>query len=200
MDFIVDFIAAAGLAFVPLFVAIDVAGCIPVFLGLTGDLERDRRRRIVNQATAVSFIIALVFALTGELVFRLLSIQTADFQIGGGVLLFGYALVDILATGRRMRRDNVAVGIVPLATPLIAGPALLTTIMLMVDQHGRWETLAAVAVNLLLVWAGLRSADWFSAHIGREVLNGVSKVLMVLLAAIGVMMVRSGLQTCLGME
>jgi len=193
MDLIVDFIAAAGLAFVPLFVAIDLAGCIPVFVGLTSDLERDRTRRVVNQATVVSFIIAAVFALTGELVFRLLSIKTADFQIGGGVLLFGYALVDILATGRRMRRNNVAVGIVPLATPLIAGPALLTTIILMVSEHGRWETLAAVAANLLLVWAGLRSADWFSARIGREVLNGVSKVLMVLLAGIGVMMVRTGL-------
>jgi len=195
MNSIVAFTAAAGLAFVPLFVAIDLAGCIPVFLGLTGDQERDRTRRIVNQATVVSFVIAAVFALTGELVFRLLSIETADFQIGGGALLFGYALVDILATGRRMRRDNLAVGIVPLATPLIAGPALLTTIMLMVDQHGRWETLAALAANLLLVWAGLRSADWFSARIGREVLNGVSKVLMVLLAGIGVMMVRMGLES-----
>ena len=188
------FLMAVGLAFVPLFVAIDVAGCVPVFLGLTSGVDPARTRRIVNQAMAVSFIIAAVFALSGRLIFRLLSIEAADFQIGGGVLLFCYALVDILATGRRMRRDTTAIGIVPLATPLIAGPALLTTIILMVDQHGCLPTLAAVALNLAVAWLALRWANALADRIGREVLGGVSKVLMVLLAGIGVMMVRRGLE------
>ena len=106
------FMTSVGLAFVPLFVAIDAAGCIPVFVGLTSRLDRRQARRLVNQAALVSLIIAATFALTGTLIFRLLGIETADFQIGGGVLLFGYALVDILATGRRMRRDPAAIGIV----------------------------------------------------------------------------------------
>jgi multiple antibiotic resistance protein len=141
----------------------------------------------------VSFLIAAAFVLSGNVIFGLLGIEASDFQIGGGLLLFAYALVDILATGRRMRRDTMGIGIVPLATPLIAGPALLTTIMLMSVQHGTWETLVAVTANLVIVWAALRSAEWFAARIGREILSGVSKVLMVLLAGIGVMMVRKGL-------
>lgn len=188
------FLVGAGLAFVPILVAIDAAGCVPVFLGLTHGQDAAHVRRIVNQATVVSFIIAAVFALSGNAVFWLLGMKTADFQIGGGLLLFAYALVDILATGRRMHRDTTAVGIVPLATPLIAGPALLTTIILMVGQHGLGPTLAALAVNLAMVWLALRSANWFASRIGGEILNGVSKVLMVLLAGIGVMMVRTGLE------
>lgn len=192
-----EFLGKVGLALVPLLVAIDPAGCVPVFLGLTQGLEASRVRRIVNQAAVVSLLIAVVFALSGQAVFHLLGIESADFQIGGGLLLFCYALVDILATGRRMRRDTSAVGIVPLATPLIAGPALLTTVILLVGLRGMAETLVAVGLSLLVTWLALRSAQWFSARIGREVLNGVSKVLMVLLAGIGVMMVRKGLMVYL---
>jgi len=188
-----EFLAAVALAFVPLFVAIDVPGVMPIFVGMTTEIEDRRRRRIISQATIVSAAIAFTFALSGLAIFRLLSIQVQDFQIGGGLLLFCYAIVDILATGRRMRRNDAAVGIVPLATPLIARPALLTTIILMQAQHGQAVTLAALTANLALVYLGLRSAEWFSARIGREVLGGISKVFMVLLAGIGVMMVRQGL-------
>jgi multiple antibiotic resistance protein len=190
---IVAFLTAAGLAFVPLLVAIDPAGCVPVFLGLTQGADPVRVRRIVNQATLVSLIIATVFALSGSLIFDLLGMRTSDFQIGGGLLLFAFALTDLLATGRRMRRDNTAIGIVPLATPLIAGPALLTTIILAVAQHGTASTLAALVLNLGVVWAALSSATWLASKVGNEILNGVSKVLMVLMAGYGVMMVRTGL-------
>jgi multiple antibiotic resistance protein len=191
------YLTSVVLAFVPLFVAIDPAGCVPIFLGLTGGMTSDRMRRIVNQAAAVSLLIAATFAVAGPLIFRLLGIQMADFQIGGGLLLFGYAVTDILATGRRFRRTDTGIGIVPLATPLLAGPALLATIVLMVSEHGLAPTLTAAALNLLLAWAALRSANWFSARIGREALIGVSKVLMVLLAAIGIMMIRRGVMTLL---
>ncbi|MBN2581637.1 MAG: MarC family protein [Planctomycetes bacterium] len=187
-----EFLKAMALAFVPLFVAIDAPGLVPVFVGMTSDIDLRRQHRIINQATLVSAIIAFTFTLSGLAIFGLLSIQVQDFQIGGGLLLFCYAIVDILASGRRTRRNDAAVGIVPLATPLIAGPALLTTIILMQAQHGQAVTLAALAANLVVVWLALRAAHWFSARIGREVLSGVSKVLMVLLAGIGVMMVRQG--------
>jgi len=189
----VDFLVALGLAFVPLLVAVDPAGCVPIFLGLTADLDRAQVRRIVNQAAVVSFIIAALFAVGQRWLFRLLSMEMSDFQIGGGLLLFGLAITDLLATGRRTKRDHTGIGIVPLATPLIAGPALLTTIVLTVDAHGLAVTLLAVALNLVLTWILLRSADRLAARIGREVLNGFSKVLMVLLAGYGVMMVRQGI-------
>ena len=187
-----EFFKNVAVAFVPLFVALDAAGLVPVFLGLTVDHDTHRQRRIINQALIVNLIIAVGFALSGRLIFQLLGIRVQDFQIGGGLLLFCYAIMDLLTTGRRMRRGDGNVGIVPLATPLIAGPALLTTIILIVDQYGTAVTLAAVVLNLAVTWAALLSARWFSARIGREVLNGVSKVLMVLLAGIGVMMVRKG--------
>lgn len=191
-----EFLTHVGLAFVPLFVAIDTPGSIPLFVGLTQGVDRRQRRRIVNQAVVVSLAIAVVFALTGTHLFRLLSITTADFQVGGGLLLFGYALTDILfTTRRRARQDPRSIGIVPLATPLIAGPALLTAIILMVQQHGHTPVLVAIVLNLLVIWAALQSAEWFSARIGRELLGGISKIVMVLLAAIGVMIVRTGIET-----
>jgi multiple antibiotic resistance protein len=187
-----------ALAFVPIFVAIDAAGCVPVFLSLTAGLDEECRRRTVNKAATVSLIIALAFAAAGPLIFRLLGIEAADFQIGGGLLLFGYAVVDILATGRCVQSEEGTVAIVPLATPLLAGPALLTTVTLMADQHGLYATVAALSLNMVLTWAALRSAHRLAAAVGREALGGVSKVLMVLLAGIGVMMVRKGLEFYLG--
>ena len=187
-----DFLQSVGMAFVPLFVAIDAAGCVPIYLGLSKGLPPERMRRTVDQAALVSLAIAVVFALVGRELFRLLGIEVADFQIGGGLLLFGYALTDLLSTGRRVRRATPSIGIVPLATPLLAGPALLTTLILMVDQHGLAPALLAVAANLVLVWIALRFAGRLAAAKTREFLNGVSKVTMVLLAGIGVMMVRKG--------
>jgi multiple antibiotic resistance protein len=187
-------LSSIGLAFVPLLAAMNPLGKIPVFISLTQNADVSHARRVMRQAIVVSLLIALVFTLIGRYVFDFLSIRTEDFQIGVGLLLFALAVADMLNLRRRNRPSDVeVVGVCPLATPLIAGPALLTTLLLMVDKVGSPATLIALGLNVLVMWVALRSSVWLTARLGRPALVGLSKVMMILLAAIGVMMVRKGI-------
>jgi multiple antibiotic resistance protein len=183
-----------GLAFLPLLAAMNPLGKIPVFMSLTQGTTPDRTARILRQAIGVSLAIALGFMLVGRYVFRFLSINGADFEIGGGLLLFAIAVADILNIRRPIPPgDEDIVGVCPLATPLIAGPALLTTLLLMNERLGPWPTLAALAINMALMYLSLKTARWLMLRLGRPFIVGLSKVVMILLAAIGVMMVRKGI-------
>jgi len=182
------------LAFVPLLAAMNPLGKAPVFIGLTQSATAEQRRRVMWQALGVSMAICLAFILIGRYVFRFLSINPADFAIGGGLLLFAFAVADVLNVRRPVPMgDEDVVGVCPLATPLIAGPAVLTTLLLMVDRVQAPATLVALAANAVIMFLVLRSAGGLMRRVGRPTLVGLSKIMMILLAAIGVMMVRKGI-------
>jgi multiple antibiotic resistance protein len=84
---------------------------------------------------------------------------------------------------------------VPLGMPLIAGPALLTALLILVDTVGIIFTLLALLVNLLLVGFGFRYAHHFTRWMGQQGMKGVSKLISLLLAAIAVSLIRRGWQT-----
>jgi len=86
-------------------------------------------------------------------------------------------------------------GIVPLGMPLIAGPALLTALLILVDTVGLVFTLVSLLVNLALVAVAFWNADWFTRWMGRQGLRGVSKIVALLLAAIAVSLIRRGWNT-----
>ena len=181
-----------AMAFVPLLAAMNPLGKIPVFVSLTEGADPARVRRVIHQAVGVSLAISVLFLFGGTYIFKFLRIEPADFQIGGGVLLFLFAVTDILNLRRPLNQDNEVLGVCPLATPLIAGPAVLTTVLLL-GQKNAVVTLASLLINTAIIWFTLRSATWLMTRLGRSTLVGISKVMMLLLAAIGVMMVRTGL-------
>ncbi|MBI5643355.1 MAG: MarC family protein, partial [Deltaproteobacteria bacterium] len=92
---------------------------------------------------------------------------------------------------------TAGVGIVPIGTPLIAGPAALTTLLMLSDLYGFKVTLAALIVNLFIIWLVLQSSDRIVNAIGEKGALGLSKVISLLLAAIAVMMIRRGLEAFL---
>ena len=182
------------LCFVPLFVAVDAVGVLPLFLSLTEGIERPRLRRIILQSLFTGTGVAVVFVMIGKAVFRLLGITPYDFMIAGGILLFAISLRDILVVEKhRVPEDTESLGAVPIGVPLIVGPAVLTTILLLVDQYGVVPTMTASVVNILI--AGI--VFWFAEVLGRLLGNAgtkaISKLASLLLAAIAVMMVRKGL-------
>ena len=150
--------------FIPLLVAIDPIGVVPVFLSITSSLSEERRRTVSYQAVAAGFLIALGFMFLGEALFRVLHITVTDFQIAGGILLLVLAILDLLTTGKPAVDERTSVGIVPLAMPLIAGPATLTTSLLLARTYGYGAVTSAMAVNFLLLLGILRShacwRDW----------------------------------------
>src|SRR6476646_9808471 len=129
-----NFLRAFLETFLPLFVAIDPFGMVPVFLGVTDGMSDKRRRRITFEAVTAATIICLSFMFLGESLFRFLGISAFDFRIAGGVLLLVLAVYDLLIPGKPAVHERDTVGIVPLAMPLIAGPATLTTTLVLVSR------------------------------------------------------------------
>ncbi len=193
-----DLIRPFLLTFIPLFVAIDAFGILPISISLTANLSEQERDRTFRQAILAAGLIGAGFMLLGNAIFRYLGITEADFQIAGGALLFCLSLTDLLFEDRTRRFPSHALGVVPLAMPLIVGPAVLTTSIVLLNSHGFWLTLTAFLINLWIVWATLWASEWIMAIVGGGTLNVIAKVVNLLLAAIGVMMVRLGLQTLLG--
>lgn len=181
------------LCFVPLFVAVDAVGVLPMFMALTEDLEPSRVRHVVWQSVVTATAVAIVFLAIGRVVFQMLGITIADFMIAGGTLLFLIAVADIVVVEKKPGPlDPESLGAVPVGVPLIVGPAVLTTMLLLVDVHGMRATMAAAGINVLL--AGV--VFWFATPIhrvlGKAGAKTVSKLASLLLAAIAVMIVRKG--------
>jgi multiple antibiotic resistance protein len=182
-------------AWIPLFVAIDPVGLIPLFLGMTDGIDPARRRRISHQALVTAAVVLVGFMFLGKLTFRVLGITVGDFKIAGGLILFILASRDLMrATGRpQVLPDDF--GIVPLGLPLIAGPATLTTLLILMDSVGVGYSLAALLLNLLVVALAFHFAEGLARLIGQTGLRAISKIIALLLAAIAVSMIRRGWQS-----
>jgi len=178
--------------FIPMFVAIDPFGMVPIFLAVTEGLSDDRRRQVSFEAVVAATAIALAFMFAGRWLFDFLGITAADFKIAGGVILLVLAVLDLLITGKPAVHEPEIVGIVPLAMPLIAGPATLTTTLVLASRNGyRWTALS-LSLNFLILLFVLLAATRIARVLGVNTLRAFSKLVMVLLAAIAVNFIRSG--------
>lgn len=186
------------MAFIPVFVAVDAIGTLPILLSLTQGLDRRLKHRIILQSMLTALCLAVGFILVGKLVFRALGILMGDFMIAGGVILFCLAIIDIVNPIKRRRMPDSDFGVVPLGTPLLAGPALLTTSMLAVSEYGLLPTLISVVANILLAGLLFRFSLVLIKLLGESGAKAMSKVSNLLLAAIAVMLIRKGLASFYG--
>src|SRR4030065_2218436 len=108
------------MTFIPLFLAFDAIGVLPIYLSLTQDMDRGVRARVLRHSIITASAITVLFLLIGKGIFIILGITISDFQIGGGVFLFGLAFRAHLFFEQRSRKPHPTVGTVPIGTPLIA--------------------------------------------------------------------------------
>jgi multiple antibiotic resistance protein len=182
-------------AFIPLFVAIDPIGLAAVFLALGAGVPEATKRKIATQATWTGGAVAVMFLFLGQTIFAALSITPSDFQIAGGLILFILAARDLVhSAAEEPAKLADDFGVVPLGMPLIAGPASITTLILLAQTLGVAVTFAALVVNLVIVVLAFA----FSEKIGRVIsptgMRAISKIVSMLLAAIAVNMIRQGLK------
>jgi multiple antibiotic resistance protein len=187
-----DMVHKFFVAFIPIFVAIDAIGLVAMFMGLAGDTPRDQRQREGFIAIFTALCISIGFIFLGKIIFTALGITVADFQVAGGLILLGIAGRELLNVAPATREATDDFGVVPLGMPLIAGPALLTALLVLVDTVGLVFTVAALLVNLALVVVAFWNADLVARWMGRQGLRGVSKIVALLLAAIAVSLIRRG--------
>ncbi len=186
------------LCFVPLFVAVDALGLLPIFMGLTAGLEQSKVNRIIWQSIITATLVALIFLGIGKVILSLLSITVADFMIAGGSLLFVISLNDLLAVEKPPQSvDPESLGAVPLGVPLIVGPAVLTTTILLINEHGIIPTVSATVINIFIAGVIFRLSEPINKILGKSGTRAISKLSSLILAAIAVMMVRKGIMTYL---
>ncbi|HWN59202.1 MAG TPA: MarC family protein [Streptosporangiaceae bacterium] len=182
--------------FVTLFVIIDPAGTVPVFLGLTRGRSRRDRNQLAWQATIVAFSVIVAFALFGRTILDYLGVGLPALEGAGGLLLLLVALE--LLTGKagepsaaEVERANVA--FVPLGTPLLAGPGAIVATMLYVQRiHGvgdGFALAAAMAAVALAVWLAMRFALVIHRLLTDNGVELVTRIAGLLLAAIAVQLV-----------
>lgn len=181
------------LSFIPLFVAIDVIGVVPIFLSLTEGLNPKQRHTLITEASLTALAVSVAFLFGGRLIFDFLGITEHDFRVGGGIVLLVLAVSDLLFPDSKQRNPEASVGIVPIGIPLIVGPAALTTILILVDSFGYLVTIISLFLNLLLVWLVFRYSDLVMKLMGVGGAKAFAKVAALFMAAIAVMMIRVGL-------
>lgn len=181
------------LAFIPIFVAMDALGVLPMFISFTEHLSRRERHKILLQSIVTAFLIGITFLLLGGWIFKILGVLVSDFKIAGGLVLLVISLRDILAYEKGHKLPKETMGAVPIGTPLITGPAVLTTIVILLDSHGPVLTISSFMLNLLIVWVTFYFAVSISRFLGKAGSKAISKIASLLLAAIAVMMIRKGM-------
>jgi len=181
------------LAFIPIFVAVDALGILPIFISLTENISKKVKRRIIFQSVCTALALAVSFLFLGKALFKFLGILVPDFMIAGGVILFCIAVMDIVRATKTRQINSPDVGAVPIGTPLMVGPAVLTTSLIVVEEYGLVPTLFSILVNVLLAGVIFSASDRIMKILGVAGSRALSKVVSLLLAAIAVMMIRKGI-------
>jgi len=194
-----DYISNILLAIIPLFIAMDALGNLPIFLGITAEMNKSKKKIVLKQAITTAALVIITFSMVGKLMFKALDITENDFKIAGGIILLILAVKELLKGVESQdtsfkEGDTTMVGIVPLGVPLIAGPATLATVLLINDTYGTGPMLFSITVNLFIIWFVFKTGEQIARVVGNMGLLVLAKLMYLLLASIAVMLIRKGLE------
>jgi len=191
MDLLVSFITS----FVTLFVIMDPFASLPAFIALTKNFNDSQRMQAANKAVTIAGILALIFLFAGTALLDALGISMGSFRIAGGILLALLGLETVLGFSfnhEHKKQDLNAVAVL-IATPLLTGPGLLSSLILLSSQFGYWIPLGAVVAALALSWLILHYSNVLKRVLGNQIIEISSKVMGLLLVGIGIEFIRGGL-------
>ena len=201
----IDFVAT----FISFFAVIDPIGTVPVFIALTRQQDSRAKRRIALIATLVSAVVLVFFVVAGELILTAMKIPLPAFQISGGIVLFLFALSMIFGESKpehevKLARSNSDTAIFPIAIPSIAGPgAMLTAVLL--TENARYTILEQVQISLTMLsvlgvtCVLMLGASWIHRFIGDSAASIISRVMGLILAAVGTSNTLAGIQKYFGL-
>ena len=199
-EFLREFISLrVFLPFIPLFVAFDALGILPIFVSLTSEMTQPERKKVVSQSTFTGFLASIGFLVAGKSVFDLLRITVSDFKVAGGILLFIIAVVDLIFPERTRTFPKETLGVVPIGIPLIVGPGVLTLLLISAQTYGYVSTVLCLILNLLIVWLVFGHSYLIMRFLKEGGTKGMGKVFALFLAAFAMMMIRTGMTEWIGL-
>jgi multiple antibiotic resistance protein len=201
MEKVLQILQEFGLTFVPLFVAMDAIGVLPILVPLTQEMKTKGRSRTVRLAVITALGLGLGFVAIGKGIFIFLGIEVSDFLVAGGLILFLLAAKELI-TGKMLEAQASVgadmLGVVPIGTPLVVGPAVLTTLLILTDQYSVVIVIFSFIVNLAIAWLLFAQANRVVAFLGQGGVRATSKIVSLFLAAIAIKMIRQGVLQVLG--
>lgn len=183
-----------------LFAIVNPVGSIPIFLQLTGKMNKKQRMRTFRTAILASASILLIFIVAGErILIDFFQIRLSDLMAAGGLLLLIIAM-DHLVFGGLVRgvlnqgqQDPEHVGAVPIACPILAGPGAMMTVLVTYSEYGFLTAAISVLIVITITWLILQFIDTIYRIIGKTICTVLSKILCLFIAAMGMRFLIDGL-------
>jgi len=181
------------LTFVPLFIVLDAPGNLPMVFVLSQGMTGREKVKLINTATITAALVGLAFLFFGQFILKVMGISVGAFAVAGGMILMVLS-IKYMTTGHMVdasREEMVA--IVPIGTPLLTGPATITTLIFLNTQFPTYMVLLSFALNMIVAWLIFVAGDKIISFLGQGGIKAVSKVFSLLLAAIAVDLIIRGL-------
>ncbi len=181
------------LTFIPLFIVMNTFGSLPYVIEVTEGLPVNKRNRLIHIATFTAAVIGLVFLFFGRFILSIMNISVGSFAIACGIILMVFS-IKYLLTGKSVEFVNdKLIAVSPLGTPLIAGPAVIATLLLISLQYSIYIVLISFALNLVIAWGVFIGGRVIKGFLGHGGLKAIGNIFNLLLAAIAVSLVLRGL-------
>lgn len=182
-------------SFITLFAIMDPFASLPLFLTSTKGCRDSEVTGVASRAVAMAGIVAVLFAIAGPLLLAALSITLSDFKVAGGIVLILLGLENALnfsLAQPRKRSEGLDSATVLIATPLLTGPGLMTSLIVLGNEYDFATVLAALGGALFLSWLLLVKAADIRKGVGDRVVTVISRVIGLVLIAMGIAFVRTG--------
>lgn len=192
---IIIFFKNIFLALIPLFVAIDIFGVLPIYLDFVRDTNLKEEKQIRKNSLITAFSVGIGFLLLGKSLFDVMGISIYDFEMAGGILLLIISINNLLSEKPKIysSADRTDLGVVPIGVPLIVGPGVLTTLLIITGIYGYLVVTIAFIINLFVVYIVLKNTRLILKYLGKTGSGAAGKIAALLLAAYAVMMMRVGI-------
>lgn len=187
-------------AFITLFIVFDSIGNVPIFYSLTRGIDEKERLKIFHKSVAIAFTLLTFFMVFGYSFLEYYGVTMSDFQVAGGILLLLLAIEGIMGRieAEQIKTEDLAV--VPMATPLLAGPGSIYTVMYLDTVYGPLPTLLSIALNTLIALLLLKYSQQILSKAGKNLILVISKLMALMLAVIAVSMIRAGIEEALNIQ
>lgn len=180
-------------SFIVLFVIMDPVGNLPFIMSLTKGMPAAAIRKNINSSVFVAGVLLFVFLFIGLDILRFFGINLDSFQIAGGIILLILGILYVLGISGKFVKSHGADLSVPIGTPLLTGPGVIVTTIILVMENGIWDTAIAAALTLLAAWIILFNSMKVYKILGEHWTDVISRVMGIVLAAIAVKFITNGI-------
>ena len=166
-------------SFLLLFIVFDAIGNAPVFHTLTAKYSLEVKRKIYSKSVTTAGILLIFFMIFGVKIFNYYGITLTDLKIAGGILLFILAIEGLLGVEEASKIKSEDIAIVPLATPLLAGPGSIYMVMYLASKYGYICTITSIILNVIIALLIFNYSSWLLSRLGRNVMSVISRIRVI---------------------